>query len=204
MNGFDWVVFTSPAGVKHAKRRLLELGLDVRAFGSAKLAAVGEETARAIRDQLSLKVDLCPQQFVAEALADALQQSGEVAGNRFVLLRADIGRPILAQRLKQDGAALIQDVAIYQTRPVAALSDTVRSALANGEIHWITFTSSSTVKNFLAQLGPDAAAKLSGIRLASIGPITSQTIRTAGLNAVEAKTYNLDGLVAAIVAVETG
>ena len=90
MGSFDWVVFTSPAGVKHAKRRLLELGMDVRAFGSAKLAAVGEETARAIRDQLSLKVDLCPQQFVAEALADTLQQSGEVAGKRFMLLRADI------------------------------------------------------------------------------------------------------------------
>jgi uroporphyrinogen III methyltransferase/synthase len=204
MNGFDWIVFTSPAGVKHAKRRLVELGLDVRAFGSAKLATVGEETARAIRDQLSLKVDLCPQQFVAEALADALHQSGEVTGKRFMLLRADIGRPILAQRLKQDGAALIKDIAIYQTRPVANLSESVDSALANGEIHWITFTSSSTVKNFLAQLGPDAAAKLSGIRLASIGPITSQTIRAAGLNAVEAKTYNLDGLVAAIVAVENG
>jgi uroporphyrinogen III methyltransferase/synthase len=203
MTGFDWIVFTSPAGVKHTKRRLLELGLDVRAFGSAKLAAVGEETARAIRDQLSLKVDLCPQRFVAEALADALQQSGEVAGKRFVLLRADIGRPILAQRLQQGGAT-VRDVAIYQTRPVNALSESVRSALANGEIHWITFTSSSTVKNFLAQLGPDAAALLSRVRLASIGPITSQTIRAAGLNAVEAKTYNLDGLVAAILAGESG
>jgi len=204
MNGFDWIVFTSPAGVRHAKRRLLELGLDVRAFGSAKLAAVGEETARAIRDQLSLKVDLCPQQFVAEALADALHQSGEVAGKLFMLLRADIGRPILAQRLKQDGAALIRDVAIYQTRPVNALSKTVRSALTSGEVHWITFTSSSTAKNFLAQLGPEATNLLSQVRLASIGPITSQTLRTAGLNAVKAKTYTLDGLIAAIVTAEAG
>jgi uroporphyrinogen III methyltransferase/synthase len=203
MNGIDWVVFTSPAGVKHAKRRLMELGMDVRAFGSAKLAAVGEETARAIRDQLSLKVDLCPHQFVAEALADALQQSGDVAGNRFLLLRADIGRPILAQRLKQDGAALIRDVAIYQTRPMATLSETVRSALADGEIHWITFTSSSTVTNFLSQLGQDAAVKLSGIRLASIGPITSQTLQDAGFKPVEAKTYNLNGLVEAIVVAES-
>jgi len=204
MSGFDWIIFTSPAGVKHAKRRLLELGLDVRALGPAKLAAVGNETARAIRDQLNLKVDLCPQQFVAEALADALQHGGDVAGKRFLLLRADIGRPILAQRLQQGGAAAVADVAIYQTRPAGALSASTRSALAGGEIHWITFTSSSTVKNFLAQLGPNAAAQLSQIRLASIGPVTSQTLRAAGLRAIEAKTYNLDGLVAAIVAVDAG
>jgi uroporphyrinogen III methyltransferase/synthase len=166
------------------------------------LAAVGEETARATRDQLSLKVDLCPNQFVAEALADALQQSGEVAGKRFLLLRADIGRPILAQRLKQDGAALIRDVAVYQTRPVATLSESVRSALASGGIHWITFTSSSTVKNFLAQLGPNAATKLLEVRLASIGPITSQTVREAGMQVVEAQTYNIGGLIKAIVTAE--
>ncbi len=203
MSGFDWIIFTSPAGVSHAKRRLIELGLDVRAFGPAKLAAVGAETAKAIRDQLSLKVDLCPQQFVAEALADALQKNGEVAGKRFLLLRADIGRPILAKRLHQDGAAKVADVAIYQTRPAGKFSESTRLALAQGQVHWITFTSSSTVTNFLTQLGADAAAQLSKIRLASIGPVTSQTMRAAGLQPIQAQIYNLDGLVAAILGVET-
>jgi uroporphyrinogen III methyltransferase / synthase len=203
MSGFDWIIFTSPAGVTHAKRRLIELGLDVRAFGPAKLAAVGEETAKAIREQLSLKVDLCPQQFVAEALADALQKNDDITRKRFLLLRADIARPILAQRLRQGGAAKVADVAIYQTRPVATLSESVASALAAGQVHWITFTSSSTVTNFLAQLGADFEAKLSQIRLASIGPITSQTLRAAGLQPIQAQIYNLDGLVAAILAAET-
>jgi uroporphyrinogen III methyltransferase / synthase len=204
MDEFDWIVFTSPAGVKHAKRRLLELELDARAFGKAKMAAVGEETARAISEQLNLRVDLCPTQFVAEALADELQKQGEIVGKRFLLLRADIARPVLTERLRDGGAKVVEDVALYQTRPAAKLSDSVRAALDAGEVHWITFTSSSTVKNFLAQLGPGAADKLSKIRLASIGPITSQTIVDARLKAIEAQKHTVDGLVQAIVAAETG
>jgi uroporphyrinogen III methyltransferase/synthase len=204
MNEFDWIVFTSPTGVKHARRRLLDLGLDARAFGLAKIAAVGEETARAIGEQLNLRVDLCPTQFVAEALADELQKQGEISGKRFLLLRADIARPVLTERLRDGGAKAIEDVAIYQTRPAAALSDSVRAALDAGEVHWITFTSSSTVKNFLAQLGPGATGKLSNVRLASIGPITSQTIVDAGLKAIEAQKHSVDGLVKAIVAAEAG
>jgi uroporphyrinogen III methyltransferase/synthase len=198
---FDWVVFTSQNGVQFTKRRLLDLGLDARAFGSAKIAAIGDATARSVRDELFLSVDLCPETFVAEALADALAARNVVRGKRFLLLRADIARPILRERLLADGAAEVRDVPIYQTRSAEMLPPHLIGALAAGEVNWITFTSSSTVKGFLSLLGPDAKATLGNVKLASIGPITSQTLRDVGFSpAVEAETFNIDGLLRAMSA----
>jgi len=195
----DWLVFTSANGVRFAKQRLFELGLDARAFGPAKVAAIGEPTAAAIREQLGLRVDLCPTRFVAEALADALAERDAIAGQRFLLLRADIARPLLRERLTAAGAASVRDVPIYETRPVPTAPPELLTALAAGEVSWVTFTSSSTVRNFLALLGDPAAAKLSNVRLASIGPVTTATLVAACLPpAVEAYRSDLAGLVAAL------
>ena len=200
MSAFDWIVFTSQNGVQFTKRRLLDLGLDARAFGAARVAAIGDATARAIREELFLSVDLCPESFVAEALADALVAKKVVRGNRFLLLRADIARPILRERLLQDGAAEVRDLPIYQTRSAQSLPPPLIDALAAGEVNWITFTSSSTVKGFISLLGPDARATLGNLRIASIGPITSRTLRELGFDpTVEADTFNVDGLVQAIL-----
>ena len=114
---YDWVVFTSQNWVSAVRDRLNQHGLDARAFGSAKIAAIGDATARAVREQLFLNVDLCPESFVAEALADALTSKGVVKGGRFLLLRADIARPLLRERLQSGGAAEVRDVAVYETRP---------------------------------------------------------------------------------------
>lgn len=197
---FDWVVFTSQNGVQFTKRRLLELGLDARAFASARIAAIGDATARMIRQELFLSVDLCPESFVAEALAEALREKGVVRGGRFLLLRADIARPILKERLLADGAVEVRDVPIYETRPAASLPAGLIEALAAGDANWITFTSSSTVKGFLSLLGPDAKATLGNVKLASIGPITSETLRDLGfVPTIEADTFNIEGLVNAIL-----
>jgi len=118
---WDWIIFTSRNGVSATKEKLFEAGLDTRAFGNAKIAVVGESTADSVRDELSLKVDLCPKQFVAEALADALAAGNEVRGKRFLLFRAEIARPVLTDRLKQGGGAAVRDVPIYQTRSAASL-----------------------------------------------------------------------------------
>jgi uroporphyrinogen III methyltransferase / synthase len=199
ISAFDWVVFTSQNGVRFAKQRLLELGLDARAFGNAKIAAIGDATARAVREELFLAVELCPESFVAEALADALAARGVVRGSRFLLLRADIARPILRERLLRDGAAEARDVPIYETRPVAELPKPLVDALAAGEVTWITFTSSSTAKNFMALLGPDARAVLGNVKIASIGPITTQTLRDLGFApTVEAERFDIAGLVDAL------
>ncbi|HEY8665701.1 MAG TPA: uroporphyrinogen-III C-methyltransferase, partial [Tepidisphaeraceae bacterium] len=114
---FDWIVFTSANGVTYTRERLRDLNKDVRLFGRANIAAIGDATARAVREQLCLHVDLCPESFVAEALAEALKQAGEVRGKRHLLLRADIARPLLRQRLAADGAAEVRDIPIYETRP---------------------------------------------------------------------------------------
>jgi uroporphyrinogen III methyltransferase/synthase len=195
---YDWVLFTSVNGVKQTRQRLIELNLDCRTFGDAKIAAVGDNTAAAVRDHLGLKVDLCPKQFVAEALADALIESGEAGpGRAFLILRADIARPVLRTKLDQTGATVV-DVAIYETRPITTAPPELIDALNERRIGWITFTSSSTVRNFMALIGNDAG-RLAGVKLASIGPVTTEAMKVLGLNpTVEAQSSNLDGLVDAV------
>ena len=197
---YDWIIFTSQNGVTFAKDRLLKLNLDSRAFGPAKFAAIGGATAQAIRDELCLNVDLCPDSFVAEALAAALIDRGEVRGKRFLLLRADIARPILREKLREGGAAAVDDVAIYETRPATALPPVLLEALAERHVNWITFTSSSTAKNFTQLLGHSYKEQLKGVRIASIGPVTTATLNDLGLPpALQADTYDIDGLVNAIL-----
>ncbi len=196
---YDWVVFTSQNGVTHTKHRLLELGLDARVFARTKIAVIGDATARALSDELALRPDLCPKEFVAEALADAFNVAHEIKGKKFLLLRADIARTVLVDRLQREGAAVVSDIPIYETRPAAALPEGMPEAIREGKISWITFTSSSTAKNFTSLLGPDYRDVLKKIKLASIGPITTATLRELGLTpAVEAESFNIDGLVKAI------
>ncbi|MBC8105679.1 MAG: uroporphyrinogen-III C-methyltransferase [Anaerolineae bacterium] len=193
---FNWVIFTSANGVSHTKQRLFELNLDARIFAGARIAAIGNATTEAVRRELCLQVDLCPESFVAEALADELANRNEIAGKRHLLLRADIARPVLRERLEAGGSALVRDVAIYETKIVSALPPQLEEALDAGRVAWITFTSSSTVKNFVHLLGANFQARFGTTKLASIGPITSTTMRELGLEpTVEAKTFNVDGLV---------
>jgi uroporphyrinogen III methyltransferase/synthase len=197
---YDWVIFTSQNGVTYARQRLNAIDRDARLFGNAKIAAIGDATAQAIRDVLCLHVDLCPAEFVAEALADALAARGQVAGKRFLLLRADIARPQLRERLQAGGAADVRDVAIYETRTAASLPREIFEAIETNQVDWVTFTSSSTAANFTQLLGEGYTQKLSGVKIASIGPITTATLQQLGLNpTVQADTFNMDGLVAGIL-----
>ncbi len=111
-----------------------------------RIAAIGEATADTITRELCLRVDLCPESFVAEALADALAAASEIQNRRFLLLRADIARAILRERLEQGGAAVVDDVSVYETRPASSLPEGLEEALAAGQVNWITFTSSSTAR----------------------------------------------------------
>jgi uroporphyrinogen III methyltransferase/synthase len=198
--GFDWLIFTSANGVAFTRQRLMELGKDVRVFGGAKVAAIGEATAEAIREQLCLKVDLCPKSFVAEALAEALVAGKEVEGKRFLLLRADIARPILREKLQEHGAAEVRDVPVYETKIAAGLPPALLEALGEKQVHWVTFTSSSTARNFVELLGADYRKQLEGVKLASIGPVTTGTMRELGLEpTIQAEAFNIDGLVAALM-----
>jgi uroporphyrinogen III methyltransferase/synthase len=139
-----------------------------------------------------------PEAYVAEALAAAIQAADTLTGKRILLLRADIARKDLTQLLT-DAGARCDDVTAYRTIRPAALPDEVISRLDRGAVHWVTFTSGSTVDNFLALIGETRRARLATVKLASIGPITSERLRSAGLHPnVEADPYTTEGLAEAI------
>jgi len=195
---YDWVVLTSVNGVEAMVDRMRACGLDARALAGVRVAAIGSATAEHLR-RYFIEPQVVPDQFVAEALAESITRLGDTRGRRFLLLRADIARPALREALMAAGA-VCDERAVYRTVPVRKLPGEVRRALIDGRVDWITFTSSSTVTNFLALLDESVRSALARVRLASIGPITSGTLRDGGYEpTVEATPHTVDGLVRAIV-----
>ncbi len=194
---FDWIVFSSANGVAAVLDRLWAQGRDTRQLGPARIAAIGPATERAL-EQYFLRVDRVPSEFRAEALADEL--APDVVGKRVLLVRANRGREILAERLRDAGAQVDQVVA-YQSVDVETADPEVTKKLADGEIDWITVTSSA-IAHSLVRLFGDA---LQNTQLASISPITSGTLRSLGFEpATEAIEYTIEGVVEAICAAESG
>ena len=195
---YDWLVLTSVNGVVALGDRFDHLGFDARHLAGVKVAAVGQTTADMIRTRLGVRVDLLPNRFVAEALAQELIDCHGVSGQRLLLFRADIARPALPRALADAGAE-VTDLTVYQTKLADALPEQVLTALRQGQVDWITFTSSSTAKNMVELLGLERSL-LDGIKIASIGPVTSETLRKIGLPVtIEANHSSIDGLVEVMV-----
>jgi uroporphyrinogen III methyltransferase / synthase len=192
-HGYDWIVFTSPNGVTAFFEMFYKLYDDARDIGAARIAAIGPATAQRVRD-FHLKVDLQPDEFVAEAVVREFKKEGDIENLRVLIARAEEARDLLPRELGALGA--IVDVAFaYRTVPETSDRTEARARLAAGGADMITFTSSSTVENFLALGLPWPA----GMEVASIGPITSKTARDHGLTiAVEARRHDVSGLVDAI------
>ena len=193
---YQWIVFTSANGVRFFLDRLLDRGRDLRALGHARLAAIGPGTADALA-RFRLHADLVPDSYRSEALAESLAE--RAAGTRILLARADRGRDILRQRLSC--LAQVDQVAVYQNRDVARLSDEVVERIEGGSVDWITLTSSAIASRLHALL-PETARRRVGseIRLASLSPVTSETIRALGWPVgVEASSATWESLVTAIV-----
>lgn len=201
---YDWVIFTSVNGVRYFVEALDRSSADLRSL-RAKLCAIGSATRAAV-EALHLKVDKMPEEYVAESLLQAF--AGEnLDGLRILLPRAAVARDVIPVALKRRGA-LVDVVEAYRTVIPDDAAARVREALQGvsrepRRPHWITFTSSSTVTNFIAVLGkpgrPRFDGALDGIKIASIGPITSATLREHGLNVdVEADPHTIGGLVEAI------
>ena len=194
LGGFDWIAFTSPNGVAAFFDRLAAADRDSRALGGVRIAAIGPGTAAALTEH-GLRADVIPPRFRAEPLAEAMREADEMAEKRVLLPRADIAREALASLLREAGADVFEVVA-YRTVPADAPPPDVLDDLAAGRFDWVTFTSSSTARNF-ARLVPGQVKA----RFASIGPITSATARDLGMDiAVEAREHSIDGLVRALVA----
>jgi uroporphyrinogen III methyltransferase/synthase len=190
---YDWLIFTSVNGVRHFVEALDRSDRDLRAL-KARLCTIGPATRAAV-EALHLRVDVMPEEYVAESLIEAL--AGEdLTGKRILLPRAAVARDLVPVTLRERGA-IVDVVEAYRTIIPADAAARAHEALAQ-KPDWITFTSSSTVRNLLAVTGREA---LNGIKTASIGPITSATARAAGLTVdVEADPHTIEGLVEAIAA----
>ena len=174
---YHWIVFTSRSGVEAVFRR-------TGSIAGPKVAAIGPATAQALRAR-GVEPDLVPPEYVAEGVVEAL---GDVRGLTFLLPRADIAREALGEGLRRRGA-VVDEVAAYRTREVSG----ARGEL--GRVDAVTFTSSSTVRGFLAG-GPLPA----GAKVVCIGPITAQTAREHGLEVTAvAEHYTEDGLIGALM-----
>ena len=191
---YDWVVFTSPNGVTAFFDLFFKLYDDARALGNARIAAIGPGTAKRVKD-FHLAVDLQPEEAVAERLVEAFQQHESVENLKFLLVRAANARDVLPKRLTQMGA-IVDEAIAYRTVPETDDMTGVKKRFTDEGADLITFTSSSTVENFVAMKLPWPP----GIKTASIGPITSATMQQAGLKVdVEATQHDIDGLVDTIV-----
>jgi uroporphyrinogen III methyltransferase/synthase len=192
-HGYDWIVFTSPNGVTAFFDMFYKLYDDAREIGGVRIAAIGPATAQRLKNY-RMHVDLQPEEFVAEAVVREFKNQGGVENLRILLARAEKARDVLPEQLSALGAIVDQGVA-YRTVPETRDQTGARRLLLEEGADMITFTSSSTVENFLGLGLPWPQ----GMRLASIGPITSKTAREHGLTVdVEARRHDIQGLVDAI------
>ena len=196
---YDWVVLTSVNGVDYFFECLFAKGKDARALGNARVAAIGPATSARLKEY-GLVTDIVPKTYRAESVVEAFMQE-DMQGKKVLLPRAKQARPILPVELAKMGA-LVDEVPAYET--VQASQDQAQALwdrLEAGEITMVSFTSSSTVSNFVALFDKEKLLKvMEKVKTASIGPITSDTARDLGLKVdMEASEYTIDGLVNAIV-----
>ena len=196
---YDWLIFTSVNGVRYFFDRLHARQLDIRSLGDIRIAAIGPETARSIQAR-SLRVDAMPQEYKAEALIEMLKAE---KAQRILLPRAAEARAILPQELRAHGAQ-VDEIATYRTirpRRPRNRDELLRDMLGAGQVDLLTFTSSSTVRNFMDCFsGEDIAAALGDTHVGCIGPITAATAQEYGLTvAVQPYSYTIPAFAEAIV-----
>jgi uroporphyrinogen III methyltransferase/synthase len=194
---FDWLVFSSSNGVEKFFTRFFRFKSDIREVGCAKLAAIGPATATALADY-HLKADLFPDEYRAEALAEAL--APHVRGKRVFLARASRGRDVLAKLLAGSGAN-VEEAVVYESRDIVQPHDAVQEALSHGRIDWTTVTSSAIARSLVAMFGET----LRRTQLVAISPLTAEVLAALGYPpAAVADTYNSQGIVSAILSASQG
>jgi uroporphyrinogen-III synthase len=195
---YDWLILTSANGVEALWQRVRKLRLTRRHLKHLQIAAIGPATKKALV-QHGLTVKMVPEEYVAESVVKGLRD--QVKGKRVLLVRAKVARDVIPEELRDAGAE-VDVVEAYET-VVPEKSRTRLRALMKTKArrpHLVTFTSSSTAKNFAALLGRVPAGSLKGVEFASIGPVTSATLRELGMPAaIEASEYTMGGLIRAIV-----
>ncbi|WP_338031131.1 uroporphyrinogen-III C-methyltransferase [Desulfonema limicola] len=198
LSSYDWIVFTSVNGVKFFFNRLFENGKDVRVLHHIKTAAIGPVTAQRLRD-FGLNSDIIPKSFRAESIIEAFKDQ-DIKGRKILLPRAEEARPILPVELTEMGAD-VDEITTYCTIQAGENAETMITQLNEGSIDMVTFTSSSTVKNFKALLpeNQDLKKLMQGVTIASIGPITTDTAKELGFDVeITADVFTIPGLCEAV------
>ncbi len=194
---WDWLVFTSANGVHALIRRLMTLGMDLRAFGAVHLAAIGPKTAEALR-QYHLNPDVVPTEYIAEGLAAAL--APEVAGKRVLLARANRGRDVLRDELAK--VAHVEQVAVYEQVDAVDLDSEALAALRRGEIGFVTVTSSNIARSLIGAFDETIRGRIERgeVKIVAISPETEKAVRELGFPvAAVATTYTTEGLIDAMI-----
>lgn len=196
---YEWIIFTSRNGVKYFFHNLLETFPDIRAFGGLKIAAVGQETAKAIR-KYNLTVDLVPEIADAESLADALISYESIEHLKILVITGNRNRDLMVKKL-EDAFAIVDIFSVYRTAAFDITEHPAAKSFRKDGADVVTFTSPSTVKSFVdqaASLQLETGAK--NPISCSIGPITSESMRKAGVPVeLESKSQSIDGMIQAII-----
>ncbi len=197
-NYYDWAIFTSVNGVKYFIDRLKKFGKDIRELKGIKICAIGPATAKAIED-LGIRVDLVPKEYRAEAIITGLGKN-RIKGKRFLLPRALKAREVLPEEIKKLGGK-IDVVTAYRTVKPKGKTDEIRRMFEEKAIDAVTFTSSSTVENFVSMFKKgEVKGLLNGTRVACIGPITKDTATKFGIKTdMMPSKYTIPALTEAIV-----
>ncbi len=196
LESYDWLILTSVNGAEVLAKRARRLRVRLRGLKKPRVVAIGPATRAAI-EKLGVRVDLMPEEYVAESVVRAMR--GRVRDKLVLLVRAKVARDVIPVGLRSAGAR-VDVVAAYRTVIPAGSRKKLRALLQNPKKRpdAICFTSSSTARNFAAMLGRKGNS-LRGVALASVGPVTSATLGEAGLRpTIEARRYDMEGLTAAL------
>ncbi len=196
LESFDWLIFTSANGVHFFFERLHQKGRDVRDLKGIKIACIGPATARQIEER-GIRVDLVPEQYIAEGLLNSFEGL-EMTGKKILIPRAQKARDLLPEGLRKMGADVVVATA-YRTVNSGKKKDEFLSYIEAGEVDVLTFTSSSTVTNFVEIMGKDYRLP-QRVKIACIGPVTAATAQKAGFKIdISQEEYTMEGLVGALV-----
>ncbi len=198
---YQWLLFTSINAIKCFFERLFETGLDTRALKGPRIGAVGKTTADFLKSY-GINADLVPEEYTGEGLAKSLTSLG-IKGTKILIPRAIQAREVLPEHLKEAGAD-VAIIPVYKNIRPKGNEHILRKDLEEKSVDVITFTSSSTVTNFVEMVNPQSNKELhslmNGVKIASIGPITTKTIKKKGLDVdIQPETYTIPDLVDSIV-----
>ena len=199
---YDWIIFTSPNGVRIFFDYLQSLAKDARVFASAKIAAIGTQTAAKLAE-FGIHPDFVPTVFTGKELGNQLIARANLNGKKILLLRSQLASNEFVDLLQQAGAE-IDNVPLYTVSAEKSETKPLKEKITGGKVDWLTFTSPSCVRAFFEQI-PTDSVNSGSVRVASIGPVTSEQLKNIGVRIdIQAAEHTINGLLDAIEENQTG